>query len=39
VRLTGKRAEAEEKRAKAVELDQELKPQIEEMRKQLLGKE
>ena len=37
--LMGKRAEAEEKWSKAVELDPALKPQIEEMRKQLLGKE
>jgi tetratricopeptide (TPR) repeat protein len=35
----GKRAEAAEKWRKAIELDPELKPQIEEVRKQLLGKE
>ena len=35
----GKRSEAEEKWSKAVELNPALKPQIEEMRKQLLGKE
>ena len=37
--LMGKRAEAEEKWNKAAELDPALKPQIKEMRKQLLGKE
>jgi len=37
--MIGQRAEAEEKWAKAAELDPALKPQIEEMRKQLLGKE
>jgi hypothetical protein len=35
----GKRAQAEEKWSKAVEVDRALKPKIEEMRKQLLGKE
>ncbi|MFC1806001.1 tetratricopeptide repeat protein [Planctomycetota bacterium] len=35
----GKRDEAEEKWAKALELDPALKSQIEEMRKQLLGKD
>ena len=35
----GKRAEAEEKWRKAVELDASLKPQVEEMRKELQGKE
>jgi tetratricopeptide (TPR) repeat protein len=34
----GKRDEAEEKLSRAVELDPELKPQAEEMRKQLIGK-
>jgi len=35
----GKRAEAEEKWSKAAELNPALKPQIEEMRKQLPSKE
>ena len=35
----GKRAEADEKWRKAVELKPELKPRIEAMRKQLLGTE
>jgi len=37
--LLGPRAEAEEKLNKAAELDPALKPQIEEMRRKLLGKE